>query len=148
MTAAPLPDFMISTDDLDTEVLLAPWAWLVPRSLTPLFLSVLGDWVFGAPDGSLWALSTLEAVLRKIADTAAEYNRLKSSFDWLDENFLASWQEIAQRHGLVPMRHQCIGWKVHPILGGPFQPSNLRLFDVVVYQQLIGQMHQQLRQRR
>jgi len=144
MTESPLPPFMTSTEEFDTETLLAAWRWLVPRTATPLFVSVFGDWVFGAVDGSIWALSVLDGDYRKIADGAPEYNKLKQSFEWLDENFLASWQEIACRHGLSPRTDQCLGWKVHPILGGPFQPDNLQLFDMVVYQSLMGQLHESL----
>jgi hypothetical protein len=144
MPETPLPEFMMSTDDVDTESLLLPWRWLVPPSVTPLFLSVFGDWVFGAPDGSIWALSVLEGQFWRIATNSAEYNRLKSSFEWLDENFVAGWQQIAHRHGLVPTQNQCIGWKVHPILGGPFEPANLQLFDTLAYQHLMGQLHRQL----
>jgi hypothetical protein len=97
---------MIPVDGLETERLLASWRWLVPTTLTPLFISVFGDWVFGAPDGSMWSLSLLECRLEQIAANAAEYNQLKSSFEWLDRNFMASWQEIAHHHGLIPGESQ------------------------------------------
>lgn len=120
---------------------------MVPPEATPLFVSVFGDWVFGTPDGSVWALSVLEGTYSRIASTGAEYNRLKSSFDWLDDTFMAGWQEIAHRRGLVPAVHECIGWKVHPALGGPFARENLEVFTMRVYQYLMGQLHQHLQQR-
>jgi hypothetical protein len=138
---------MISADEFDTNALLQFWRWLVPGSATPLFVSVFGDWVFGAPDGSIWALSVLEGTYDQIAHDSSEYNRLKSSFDWLDQTFIASWQEIAHRNGLVPRAGQCLGWRVHPILGGPFQADNLQLFDMTVYQALMGQLHSSPRRR-
>src|SRR5262245_5362561 len=110
--------------------LLADWKWLVPEKDTPLFISIFGDWVFGAPDGSLWVLSVLEGDYRKIAANASEYNRLNKSFDWMSETFMAGWQEIAHRHGLSPRKDQCLGWKVHPMLGGKFEVANLQLFDM------------------
>jgi len=146
MSESSLPPFMTSAHAFDTEDLLAPWTWLVPSSATPLFISVFGDWVFVAPDGSLWTLSVLEGTYWKIAASGSEYNRLKSSFEWLDETFIAGWQEIAHRHGLVPAVHECIGWKVHPALGGAFEKENLKIFSMRVYQYLMGQLHQQLRQ--
>src|SRR4051794_34172610 len=106
-----LPDFMIDVQSYDVGSLLAEWFWLVPQSDTPLFVTVFGDWVFGSPDGSLWALSLLEGDYRKIAENAAEYNTFKKSFEWLDQNFMGGWQEIAHRHGFVPTHDQCIGWK-------------------------------------
>ena len=146
MSESALPPFMTSAESFDAEDLLAPWRWLVPPSATPLFISVFGDWVFGAPDGSLWALSVLEGSYWKIAANGTEYNRLKTSMDWLEETFIAGWQEIAHRQGLVPAVDECIGWKIHPALGGPFEKENLKIFSMRVYQNLMGQLHQQMQQ--
>ena len=144
MNESTLPPFMVAAESFDVEDLLVPWRWLVPPEATPLFVSVFGDWVFGASDGSLWALSLLEGTYSQIASSGAEYNRLKSSFEWLDNTFMAGWQEIAHRHGLVPAVDECIGWRVHPALGGPFAKENLEVFSMRVYQHLMGQLHQQL----
>jgi hypothetical protein len=138
---------MTSAEAFDVDDLLEPWRWLVPPEATPLFVSVFGDWVFGAPDGSMWALSVLEGTYWQIAASGAEYNRLKSSFEWLDSTFIAGWQQIAHRHGLVPAVHECIGWKIPPVLGGPFAKENLEVFSMRVYQHIMGQLHQQLQQR-
>lgn len=133
--------------DFDAEDLLAEWQWLVPRSDTPLFLSVFGDWVVGNPDGSLWLLSVLEGSYRKIADNSKEYNSLNKQFEWLDAQFQAGWLEIADRHGLSPKKNECLGWKLHPILGGKFEVQNLQIFSMRVYQSLMGQLHRQLKER-
>ena len=76
---------------------------------------------------------------------SAEFNTFKRSFDWLESNFMAGWQEIAHRHGLSPSKNQCLGWKVHPLLGGKFEVGNLQLFDMEVYQNLMGQLHRESR---
>jgi hypothetical protein len=148
MSESALPPFMTAAEAFDVKDLATPWRWLIPPSATPLFITVFGDWVFGAPDGGLWALSVLEGTFSKIAASGSEYNRLKASFEWLDETFIAGWQEIALRHGLVPAVHECIGWKVHPALGRPFEKENLKIFSMRVYQYLMGQLHQQLQQGR
>lgn len=140
-----LRPFLLPASRFDTRELGREWRWLVPSTDTPLFLSVLGDWVFGHPDGSLWALSLLEGTYEQIASNAAEYNVLNKSLEWLDATFIASWQEIAARHGLEPAESECLGWKVHPILCGKFEVENLAIFDMVVYQSLVGQLHRQLR---
>jgi hypothetical protein len=137
--------FMIEVAQYDAPSLLAEWRWLVPRADTPLFVSVFGDWVFGSPDGSLWALSVLEGTYDRIAEDAAEYNRLKKSQEWLERTFIAGWQPIAAGHGLEPTKDQCLGWKIHPLIGGEFDVSNLQVFEMVVYQSLMGQLHRQIR---
>jgi hypothetical protein len=47
---------------------------------------------------------------------------------------------------LEPAVHECIGWKIHPILGGAFEKENLKIFGMRVYQNLMGQLHQQMQQ--
>ena len=76
---------------------------------------------------------------------AAEYNRLKRDPEWLDEWFLAAWQEIADRRGLQPKADECLGWKVHPLVGGQIEVDNLQVFSLRLYQSLMAQLHRQLR---
>ncbi|NZA27712.1 hypothetical protein H0E84_15125 [Luteimonas sp. SJ-92] len=138
---------MVEAAHYDSAAFLAEWSWLVPATDTPLFLTAFGDWVFGNPDGSLWALSVLEGTYAQVARDSGEYNTLNKSPEWLDQIFIASWLPIAARHGLVPDENQCLGWRLHPLLGGAFEPSNLQLFDMLVYQSLMSQLHRQLQGR-
>lgn len=135
---------MIAASEYDTEDLLWAWQWRVPPSLTPLFVSALGDWVFGAPDGSLYALSMLDGDLFRIAENAREYNAAKEDERWLDQTFAAGWAVIARRHGLVPAKDQCLAWTSPPALGGPFEVGNLWIADMSVWQAMMGQLHEAL----
>ena len=137
---------MIAVAQYDCAALLVDWSWRVPPADTPLFISAFGDWVFGNPDGSLWVLSVLEGDYTQVARNAQEYNTLNKSSEWLDQIFIAGWLAIAAGHGLIPGKDQCLGWRVHPRVGGKFESSNLQLFDMVVYQSLMGQLHRQLQQ--
>lgn len=137
---------MIEASSYDTSSLLAQWRWLVPSSDTPLFISAFGDWVFGNPDGSLWVLSVLEGTYERVAQNSTEYNTLLKSTEWLEKTFIAGWLPIAARDGLEPKLDQCLGWKVHPVIGGKFEIANLQLFSMLVYQSLMGQLHRQLQQ--
>ena len=135
---------MIEASSYNANQLLTEWLWLVPESDTPLFISAFGDWVFGNPDGSLWVLSVLEGVYEKVALNSTEYNKLNKSPQWLDETFIAEWLPIAAENGLEPQEDECLGWKIHPMIGGKFEASNLQVFSMVVYQSLMGQFHRQL----
>ncbi len=131
----------------DVDTLLPYWSWLVPASHSPLLISMLGDWVFLAPNGEHWALSILEGTYRHVASSSAEFNASKRSFTWLDENFQASWQEIGHRHGLVPSPDQCLAWRVPPAAGGEFAVSNLQVLPQCTYQHAMAQLHQMLHRR-
>jgi len=138
---------MVEAAHYNCPALLADWSWLVPSTDTPLFISAFGDWVFGSPNGSLWVLSVLEGTYTQVARNAHEYNTLNKSQEWVDQTFSADWLPIAARQGLVPEEQQCLGWSVHPLLGGQFDPANLQVFEMLVYQSLMGQLHRQLQQR-
>lgn len=63
---------------------------------------------------------------------------------WLEDELAAGWVIIAEGNGLVPGPDQCLGWKLHPLLGGTFDKANLKIFSMRVYQSLMGQMFRQL----
>lgn len=142
-----LRPLMVEASKYKIDDLLAEWHWLVPSSDTPLFISAFGDWVFGNPDGSLWALSVLEGNYEQVAQNAIEYNTLNKSAKWLEDIFIAGWLPIAASHGIEPTEDECLGWKVHPLIGGKFEVDNLQIFSMFVYQSIMGQLHRQLRQR-
>ncbi len=136
---------MLEMKDLTDAEPLRDWGWLVSPQMTPLMVSVFGDVLLGAPDGSLWLLSMLDGECEQIAANVAEYNRLKREPKWLDERLLATWQLIAERNGLDPKADECLGWKVHPLIGGQIEVENLQVFSLQLYQSLMGQLHRQLR---
>lgn len=100
--------FMVAADQYGIAELLPEWAWLLPERDTPLFLTVMGDWVFGSPDGSIWRLSALEGDYVRIAANAEQYNALKRDIQWLNDEFCANWQPIAAGNGLLPNNTECL----------------------------------------
>ncbi|MBY7859100.1 DUF1851 domain-containing protein [Vibrio fluvialis] len=134
-------EFFSKPSENEVSTLLPQWSWLVTANSTPLFLTAFGDWVFGNTDGSISVLSVLEGTLEKVANSGQEFNQLNKSADWCDEIFIASWYPIALENGLVPSRGECIGWQVHPIIGGDFSVNNLKIFSMAVYQSLMAQLH-------
>jgi hypothetical protein len=140
-------DLAIHAERIDTGPLLSEWAWLLPPRDIPLLVGAFGDCVFGAPDGSHWVLSMLEGDYRRVAGDSAEFNRLKNDAANLNDWFSAEWVSIAAGNGIVPAPDQCLGWKVHPILGAPFSVENIGLFSVRVYHSVVGQLFRQLSNR-
>lgn len=137
-------DLAIACAELDWKPLLSEWDWLVPPDHTPLLIGAFGDWVIGAPDGAHWCLDLLEGRYTCIAANAVEFNRAKQDEANLNLWFSADWIAIAEGHGLIPAADECLGWKVHPRLGGPFTHDNIQVFSLRVYQSLMGQLHRQL----
>jgi hypothetical protein len=139
--------FMIPAERYDLPALLSEWTWLIPEQDTPLFLTIMADWVFGSPNGTIWRLSVLEGDYVQIAANSEQYNTMKSSAEWLNGEFCADWQPIAAGNNLLPNDSECLGWRVHPYLGGEMKVENLQIFSMLVYQNLMGQLHRQLNAR-
>jgi hypothetical protein len=140
-------DLAISCEDMDCKALLRDWRWLVPADATPLMIGIFGDWIFGAPDGTHWHLDLLEGQFHQVARDSTEFNSKKREEKYRDEWFSASWADIALGNGLIPNRSECLGWKIAPILGGPFSIGNIQVFTLIVYQSIQGQLFRQLLRR-
>jgi hypothetical protein len=137
-------DLVISCDGLDCKRLFTDWQWLVPADATPLMIGIFGDWIFGAPNGSLWHLDFLEGQFYQVAQDSTEFNAKKREEEYRNLWFRADWADIALGNGLTPNRDECLGWKIAPILGGVFAVENIQVFSLVVYQSITGQLFRQL----
>lgn len=137
-------DLLLDAHLYDLPLLLREWSWLLPDDYIPQQISVLGDWVLQAPDGSLWLLSLVEGICSQIAADMDDYRQRCQSLAWINQVFLFEWQISAAEHGLLPDEQQCLAWIRHPLHGGRFQVSNLQVRDMGDYQQAMGQLHRQL----
>jgi len=57
---------------------------------------------------------------------------------------MADWVGICRERGLFLSNGQCYGWKVAPVLGRKFEFENIQVFDLLVYECIMGQIHRQL----
>jgi hypothetical protein len=140
-------DLAISCEDMDCERLLIEWHRLVPPDATALMIGIFGDWIFGVPDGSHWHLDLLEGQFRQVARDSTDFNAKKREEKYRDEWFRADWAGIALQNGFRPNRDECLGWKLAPVLGGPFSVENIQVFSLLVYQSINGQLFRQLSQK-
>lgn len=137
----------ISCDGIDCNRLLTAWKWCLPEDAKPLLIGIFGDWVFGRPDGTHWHLDLLEGRFRLIARDSAEFNEKKNEQEYRDEWFGANWADIAIAHGLKPNDRECLGWKLLPIMGGQFAVENIRVYPLMAYQTITGDIFRQIARR-
>ena len=129
---------------LPTSIWLKEWRWLVPQGLSPLWLSAFGDWAFCSSDGKIHFLDLLEGTLNCISGSAQELDSLLREPGNQNQWLLADWVHICKQRGLFLKRDQCYGWKAAPVIGGKFEFENIQVFDLAVYQSIMGQVHRQL----
>ena len=136
---------VISAVGLQTKKWLMEWRWLVPDSYTPLWLNAFGDWTFSSKDGEIWFLDLLEGSLVRLATSGDKLNELLQCEGNRNRWLMADWVTICEERGLRLAREQCYGWKTAPVLGGAMEFSNIQVFDMGVYQCIMGQVHRQLK---
>ena len=78
------------------------------------------------------------------AESKDEFDHLCKSEENQNRWFMADWVAICHESGLIPSETQCLGWKVHPILGGKFEFANIQLSDLAVYECVVGQLLRQI----
>lgn len=135
----------IPLSGLGVEDLLKEWRWLVPATMSPLWLSAFGDLAFMGQDKRVFLLDILEGSFGLIAPSELAMTELLESEEMRNRCLSADWFETCNSRGLYLGPGQCYGWKVAPILGGEFSFSNIQVFDVLVYETIMGQLHRQLK---
>lgn len=122
------------------EQLRQEWRWAVPDNYRIFGMTIIGDWLFEDERGSVFLLETMEASLGRIADDLLELEALVESPDKRDELLLEGHALAVLKGGALSQNH-CVGFRVPPVLGGPFDTSNLEVVPVSRYQVWTGRLH-------
>jgi hypothetical protein len=142
-----LQSLTISPAGLNCNQLLAEWRWIVPENDTPIWINLFGDWAFASPDGVVHFLDLIEGTYSPIASSTLMLDIALRSEENRNRWLLADWVEICIERSLLLARNQCYGWIKSPILGAQFEFSNIQVFDLIVYESLMGQVHRGHRRR-
>lgn len=126
---------------------LQAWAWLPDLAgKGPAFTSAFGDVFLQDRDGSYWFLDTLAGTLtRRWPDTDALEAELMTP-EGQDRYLMAALLAAADRAGLEPGPGEVLAFKVAPVLGGAPEVDNVQVVDLVVNLDILGQVHQQVRE--
>ena len=123
---------------------LESWHWIGIGDKSPLFTSPFGD-VFLRADDGFWWLDTLEATLTREWASAEDLTTALNTSEGQDRYLLAGLAASAERQGITPTAMQVYGFKIAPVLGGEVGLANVEAIDFVVSINLLGQLHQQVR---
>ena len=123
---------------------LESWHWIEIGDKSPLFTSPFGDVFFRSDDG-FWYLDTLQAALTREWANAEDLTAALNTPEGQDQYLLAGLAAGAERQGITPTAKQVYGFKIAPVLGGAIGLANVEAIDFVVSVNLLGQLHQQIR---
>jgi hypothetical protein len=138
-------DLLVSLDGVDVGGLLECWRWLIQDHFQPLFATALGDLFLADSDGSIWWLNMSDGQLLRVAANEDEFQRAavdpENSSLWFGEVLVDQLRTV----GKVLGPGECYCYLLLPMLGGQYEPTNFRVYDLVTHFQVWGPIHEQLR---
>lgn len=119
------------------------WAWLAPNSHVSFGLTLMGDWLTMAADGSVVRLDTLEGTLSRIAGSVAELaERLND--EHARDDLLLEGLAIGFLRGRTLKADTYVNFTLPPAIGGKIEVANLALFEVASHQLFLSGLHRAL----
>ncbi|MBN2018785.1 MAG: hypothetical protein JW749_01010 [Sedimentisphaerales bacterium] len=71
-----LNDLTIDTKEIDFELLLEDWRWLIGNDVFPLLVSALGDIFLSRPNGHVFWLDTSCGTFTEVAETIEKFKKM------------------------------------------------------------------------
>lgn len=125
---------------LDCDALLNDWRWLVPENLSPLCMTVFGDWFFRDDRGAVHFLDLAGGRLKEVAHSKEEWQRRCGDPQSRDEWFMPALAEACFQRFTILTPGTCLGYKLPPLVGGTLDVDNIEVTDLVIHQSMIGQL--------
>lgn len=134
----------ISPDPKTLANALDGWQWIGLGNKKPMLVTAFADLFLTSSDG-IWSLDTLEGKLKNICQTKEELDRILSTDEGNGLYLLSGFVERANQDGIVLNVDECYDFKLHPVVGGAIDFSNIEKRSFLVALHLRGQLHEQVR---
>ena len=140
-----LSDYTLDVSSADWPHLLREWAWIFPGSkFTVWFANRFGDVFIVLNDGRVQCLDLGNGAVEDLAESRSAFADAledEANFrDWL----LAPLVDALCQGGFALAPEQCYSFKILPILGGEYAPSNVAVMSIREYFSFTASVHKQL----
>ena len=130
---------------LDWKILLNAWAWLLPKSYTPVLVTAFGDMFLADEQGCVDFLDLISGKIARVANSVEEMQRLinvrENQKKWLMTEVFA----VLQAQQIYLNEGECYSFVRPPILGGKLEPKNIEVCDIYTHVSMAGQIHRQVK---
>lgn len=137
-------DLIVPFDGIDTDRMLEFWRWLIPETHRPLFATALGDLFLAEPTGRIMWLDIGGGRLENVAENEAEFRTVVTDPEKFGYWFGSVLVEDLRAAGKTLEPGECYCYITLPLLGGEYEPSNFRVYDVVTHFQVWGPIHEEI----
>ncbi|ATC63497.1 hypothetical protein CMV30_05745 [Nibricoccus aquaticus] len=123
---------------------LEAWSWLLVAEKKLILVTAFADVFFESADG-IWFLDTLEGDLKHVCQSSEDLDAILSSDEGKDHYLLSGFVDRAIREGRILGEEECYDFRLHPVVGGAIDYSNIEKISAVVALHIRGQLHEQVR---
>ncbi|MCD6065671.1 MAG: hypothetical protein K0S33_497 [Bacteroidetes bacterium] len=139
-----IEQFIISSDNIDSEKLLNAWKWLIGKDKEILVITKMGDLVLKNKEGHLFFLNTEDGSLEHLSNFYSDFYKNKLSPKQYLEIFKPDLLEDMMEDEKFLEDTEVYGYKTLPVLGGKTHPSNMFPVDIYKHFMATAYVHEQL----
>jgi hypothetical protein len=136
-------DYLIDQAGAEWAVLLRDWMPPLPATFALWLVNRFGDAFVVHEDGSVHMLDVGAGTYLRLADSRDHFAGLMDVNDNADSWLMIPLVDACRAQGMTPDRNQCYGFKLPPLLGGAYEPSNFELTDIAVHYSFLGDLYRQ-----
>jgi hypothetical protein len=139
-----IDDYLIDPTGKNWSSLLAGWKSALPSTFTLWLVNRFGDLFVVFDDGSVHMLDVGLGVRRRLADNRDHFSKLLEVGDNANTWLMIPLVNACVAAGMVlGGTTQCYGYKVPPILGGPYNVGNVVPLDLTTHYAILSNLYRQ-----
>jgi hypothetical protein len=132
-------------DNFSLDDALESWRWLVPRPVSFVAITALGDLFVLEGDGSVWFMDTIDAKYYQVASSVAQWQAMLQDPEHVNAWFMPQFVGDLRSAGVTLKSGECFSATIPAVLGGAFTPENWQPTSWRVHFWSPGQIHQQVK---
>jgi hypothetical protein len=140
-----IDDYLIDQRGKEWMVLLRDWAPPLPADFTLWLVNRFGDAFVVTEDGSVHMLDVGIGTFTRLADNRSHFADLLDVEDNGNNWLLIPLVDQCRKAGMTLGPNQCYGFKIPPVLGGKYEPSNFAPTDLAVHYSFLADIHKRVK---
>jgi len=135
-----IEDYLISPEGLDFEKLFADWQVFLTENFSVWLINKFGDMFVIYDDKTIHMLDTGGATISQVAENQDDFiSKLENSENASDWLLIDLVDEMKLRSAELG-KNECFSFINPPILGGAYEPENIKASDIYVHYSVAGQI--------
>lgn len=145
MADRSIQNYIIDHREMDWDVILEPWQWMLPDSYTIWLMNRFGDLFLILEDGVVVMLDSGMGKVEEVAETQTKFCDLCEDPENLSDYFAIPLVDGLAEAGTTLAAGQCFTFRHPPVTGGEYLIENCAVTDIANHFAGYGAIHEQVR---